>query len=76
MTPAQRETPEWKKREQHDSDIRKALLGVEMDGAGRIRRWFGAETLEKLASIGHSSIGFQQCRCRQWQAREGEGGEG
>lgn len=60
---------EWQKREKHDSDIRKSLLGVEMDGAGRVRRWLGAETLEKLASIGHSSIGYESCRCAWEDAR-------
>jgi hypothetical protein len=58
-------TPEWKRRERHDSQVRAALAGDEIDRAGRIRIWHGARTIQKLEARGHSSLGYETCRCSQ-----------
>ena len=55
----------WQQHQQHDEQIRAVLRGDEMDATGRIRQWHGAATLAKLATAGHSSLGFAQCQCNR-----------
>lgn len=56
---------DWEKRERHHVEVSKLLKeGGEMDQQGRLRCWHGKKTLERLASIGHSAVGYEQCDCR------------
>lgn len=56
--------PEWKKREAHETQIRKYLKENKcMDSKGQIRVW-KATTREGLKSLGHTSLDFDKCACR------------
>lgn len=56
--------PEWKRRERHQIEVTVLLGGDELDSLGRLRRWRGQQTLAKLATAGHTSVGFDGCACR------------
>lgn len=56
----------WQKRKKHHEEVTKLLRdGGEMDQQGRIRSWFGKKSHDRLLSIGHTSVGFEQCGCKE-----------
>lgn len=57
-------TPLWRKREQHDEDVRAVLRDLDcVDSQGRLRTWKGPQVMSRLEARGHSSLGFRCCRC-------------
>ena len=55
---------EWKKRLIHHEDVTQVLReGGELDQQGRLRKWFGKKSVDRLLSVGHSSVGYEQCSC-------------
>ena len=57
---------EWQKHEKHDEDCLKVLKEIgSLDSKGRIRSWKGAEFFRKIEALGHSSMGFTTCKCRE-----------
>ena len=55
--------PEWKQRENHETQIRGHLKESGcMDTKGQLRRW-RATTWEALKALGHTSLDFEKCKC-------------
>jgi hypothetical protein len=55
--------PEWKLRENHETQIRAHLKETKcMDSKGQLRSW-KATTWEALKKLGHNSLNFDKCQC-------------
>ncbi len=56
----------WDVAERHDTDIKKVLSESGcMDDKGRIRQWRGKEVVPAMARLGHNSLDFNRCQCKQ-----------
>lgn len=60
------ETADWRLRQRHHEDVTKVLKdGGEMDSSGRLRKWFGRQSLSRLVAANHTAVGYEQCSCRR-----------
>jgi len=55
----------WKKNRQHTDDVSKVLQDLgNMNRFGEIVGWVGKHAYVKMNQVGHSSIDFNKCRCK------------
>ena len=56
---------EWKARQAHEYDVNMILVRLGFrDEQGRIRRFIGSQFLPEALKSGHSTFGFDMCKCR------------
>ena len=54
----------WQRNEKHDQDVRKVMKRLNlMDSKGRIRAFDGKKVWPELKRLGHTSLGFKECKC-------------
>ncbi len=55
---------EWQQREKHVKEVKHFLQATGcMNSKGEIRKWT-KDTWIELNTVGHTSMDFQQCKCR------------
>lgn len=57
---------EWEARQKHHEDTTRILTdGGFMDSQRRIRAWDGSVIWPQLAELGHYSMDFNKCKCKE-----------
>lgn len=54
----------WQIREKHEKEVKEVLKAQGcLNWKGQIQRWVGPKVVPALHKAGHSSVGFDLCKC-------------